>query len=55
MEGALDKSINVVLRQHFAWYAAYRPVQGLEGGNSKWKNLDIVVIRENTEGRFIRE
>jgi len=55
MEGALDQSIKAVLRQHFAFYAAYPPVQGLEGGdNSKWK-LCIVVIWENTERGLIRE
>jgi isocitrate dehydrogenase (NAD+) len=46
------KSVNVALRQHFALYAAYRPVQSLEGVPSKWKGLDIVVIRENTEGLY---
>jgi len=46
------KSVNVALRQHFVLYASYRPVQSLEGVKSKWQNLDLVVIRENTEGLY---
>jgi isocitrate dehydrogenase (NAD+) len=46
------KSINVALRQRFTLYASYRPVQSLEGIKSKWSNLDLVVIRENTEGLY---
>jgi len=46
------KSVNVSLRQHFNLYAAYRPVQSLEGIDTKWKGIDLVVIRENTEGLY---
>lgn len=46
------RSINVALRQHFVLYACYRPIQSLEGVETKWKNLDFVVIRENTEGMY---
>ncbi len=46
------KSVNVALRQHFALYACYRPIQSLEGVETKWKNLDFIVIRENTEGMY---
>jgi isocitrate dehydrogenase (NAD+) len=46
------KSVSVALRQHFALYACYRPIQSLEGVETKWKNLDFVVIRENTEGMY---
>jgi isocitrate dehydrogenase (NAD+) len=46
------KSVNVALRQHFVLYACYRPIQSLEGVETKWKDLDFVVIRENTEGMY---
>jgi isocitrate dehydrogenase (NAD+) len=46
------KSVNVALRKHFGLYASYRPVQTLEGVSSKWSNIDLVVIRENTEGLY---
>jgi isocitrate dehydrogenase (NAD+) len=50
--GAGYKSVNVALRQHFVLYACYRPIQSLEGVETKWKDLDFVVIRENTEGMY---
>jgi isocitrate dehydrogenase (NAD+) len=46
------KSVNVLLRQHFMLYACYRPIQSLDGIVSKWKDLDLVIIRENTEGLY---
>jgi isocitrate dehydrogenase (NAD+) len=46
------KSVNVELRQHFVLYACYRPIQSIEGVETKWKNLDFVVVRENTEGMY---
>jgi isocitrate dehydrogenase (NAD+) len=46
------KSINVVLRQHFNLYANFRPIESLDGVETKWKDLDLVVIRENTEGLY---
>jgi len=46
------KSVNVALRQHFVLYANFRPIESLEGIDSKWSDLDLVVIRENTEGLY---
>ena len=46
------KSVNVELRQRFNLYANFRPIQSLEGIKSKWSGLDLVVIRENTEGLY---
>lgn len=46
------KSVNVQLRQRLDLYAAYRPIQSLEGIESKWNGLDLTVIRENTEGLY---
>jgi isocitrate dehydrogenase (NAD+) len=50
--GSGYKSINVTLRQRFCLYASYRPVQSLEGIHSKWTDLDLVVVRENTEDLY---
>src|SRR5437867_2851031 len=46
------RSVNVTLRQHFILYANFRPIVSLEGIDSKWRGLDLVVIRENTEGLY---
>ncbi len=46
------KSVNVALRQHFNLYANFRPIQSLDGVETKWKDVDLVVIRENTEGLY---
>lgn len=46
------KSVNVTLRRHFNLYANFRPIESLDGVESKWSGLDLVVIRENTEGLY---
>jgi len=46
------KSVNVTLRQRFNLYANFRPIESLDGVASKWSGLDLVVIRENTEGLY---
>ena len=46
------KSVNVTLRQHFNLYANFRPIESLDGIQSKWSGLDLVVVRENTEGLY---
>ena len=46
------KSINVQLRQELELYANLRPVRTLEGIPSKFQNVDLVVVRENTEDLY---
>ncbi len=46
------KSVNVSLRQKFNLYSNFRPIQSLDGVETKWSGLDLVVIRENTEGLY---
>jgi len=46
------KSINVTLRQKLNLYANIRPVRLLPGVKSFYKNVDIVVFRENTEDLY---
>ncbi|MFO0837109.1 MAG: isocitrate/isopropylmalate family dehydrogenase [Phycisphaerae bacterium] len=45
-------SINVSLRKHFNLYAAVRPVRSLPGVKTRYDNVELVVIRENTEGLY---
>ncbi len=46
------RSINVHLRQHFDLYACLRPCKSYEGVRSKYDNIDLVVVRENTEDLY---
>ena len=46
------KSVNVQLRQALNLYAAVRPVQSVPGVKTRFENVDLVVIRENTEGLY---
>jgi isocitrate dehydrogenase (NAD+) len=45
-------SINVALRQRFELYANFRPIKNLPGLKTKYPNLDIIVVRENTEDLY---
>jgi isocitrate dehydrogenase (NAD+) len=45
-------SVNVTLRQTFDLYANVRPVRTFEGVKSRYENIDIIIIRENTEGLY---
>ena len=45
-------SVNVRLRQELDLYAAVRPVVSLKGVPTRFENVDLVIIRENTEGLY---
>jgi isocitrate dehydrogenase (NAD+) len=45
-------SINVGLRQALELYANLRPVKNLQGVKSRFSEVDIVLIRENTEDLY---
>ncbi|OIQ15938.1 MAG: isocitrate dehydrogenase [Bacteriovorax sp. MedPE-SWde] len=45
-------SINVTLRRKFDLYANVRPVVTYEGTKARYENIDILTIRENTEGLY---
>ncbi|ADN77016.1 Isocitrate dehydrogenase (NAD(+)) [Ferrimonas balearica DSM 9799] len=45
-------SINVSLRKRFNLYANVRPVLSLKGTQARYDNVDIITIRENTEGMY---
>ncbi len=45
-------SINVALRKTLNLYGAVRPVRTLQGVTTRFENVDLIVIRENTEGLY---
>ena len=46
------RSVNVELRKRLDLYANVRPAKSFEGTGSRYGDVDIVVIRENTEGLY---
>jgi isocitrate dehydrogenase (NAD+) len=46
------KSVNVQLRQKLNLYAAIRPVRNLPGIKTRYEGVDMVIVRENTEGLY---
>jgi isocitrate dehydrogenase (NAD+) len=46
------RSINVRLRQGLDLYASVRPVHSLPGVTTPYQDVDLVVVRENTEGLY---
>src|SRR5947209_17760961 len=46
------RSINVRLRQDLDLYASLRPVRTLPGIQVPYRDVDLVVVRENTEGLY---
>lgn len=49
------KSINVTLRQKFDLYANVRPVQNLPGIKTRYDNVNMTIVRENTEDLYTGE
>lgn len=50
--GSGFRSVNVALRQQLNLYACVRPCKTYPGINSKYDNIDLVIIRENTEDLY---
>lgn len=46
------RSVNVTLRQAFNLYANVRPAISFEGVDTVFQNVNLVTIRENTEGLY---
>lgn len=46
------RSVNVLLRKELDLYANLRPCKNLPNVNTKFSNVDIVVVRENTEDLY---
>ena len=50
--GTGHRSVNVELRKRLDLYANLRPVQTLPGVKSRYDNVDLIVVRENTEDLY---
>ncbi|NLO90051.1 MAG: NAD-dependent isocitrate dehydrogenase, partial [Clostridia bacterium] len=50
--GSGYRSINVALRKELDLYANLRPARSYEGIKSRYQNIDLVVVRENTEDLY---
>ncbi len=48
-------SINVELRKRFDLYANVRPAISFPNTKSRYQNIDLITVRENTEGAYIGE
>ena len=46
------RSVNVTLRKRLNLYAAVRPVKSLPGIKTRYDDVDIIIVRENTEGLY---
>ncbi len=46
------RSINVALRQQYELYANVRPAKSWPGIKTRYEDVDIVIVRENTEGLY---
>lgn len=50
--GAGFESVNVRLRKILDLYANLRPVRNLPGVESRFGDIDLIIVRENTEGLY---
>jgi len=46
------RSVNVSLRKEFDLYACLRPCKYYPGVRTRYKNIDLVIVRENTEDLY---
>ncbi|WP_446741896.1 isocitrate/isopropylmalate dehydrogenase family protein [Silvibacterium acidisoli] len=46
-------SINVTLRKKFELFANFRPIKNLPGLETRYPNVDMIIVRENTEGLYV--
>jgi isocitrate dehydrogenase (NAD+) len=45
--------VNVALRKRFDLYANVRPAKSVTPGRRRYDNVDLVLVRENTEGLYV--
>jgi isocitrate dehydrogenase (NAD+) len=50
--GSGFRSVNVAIRKELDLYANLRPAKSIEGVKSAFKNVDLVIVRENTEDLY---
>lgn len=46
------RSVNVTLRQVLDLYSCLRPCRSFKGARTKYDNIDLVIVRENTEDLY---
>jgi len=46
------RSVNVALRKLFNLYACVRPCKSYKGVKSRYSDIDLVIVRENTEDLY---
>jgi isocitrate dehydrogenase (NAD+) len=46
------RSVNVTLRQSLGLYANLRPARSMDGVESRYEGVDLVIVRENTEDLY---
>lgn len=46
------RSLNVALRMHFDLYANMRPAVSFPGTTQRYDDVDVITVRENTEGLY---
>jgi len=46
------RSVNVAIRQKLDLYACLRPTKSFKGVRSKYENINLIVVRENTEDLY---
>ncbi|MGF7185552.1 isocitrate dehydrogenase (NAD+) [Desulfitispora alkaliphila] len=50
--GSGFRSVNVALRKEFDLYANVRPTKTFAGVENKFENIDLIIVRENTEDLY---
>ncbi|ABE58788.1 isocitrate dehydrogenase [Chromohalobacter israelensis] len=53
--GSGISSLNVQLRREFDLYANVRPAISFPGTRSRYDNIDLITVRENTEGAYLSD
>lgn len=46
------RSVNVELRQRLDLYANFRPARSIPGVHTRYDDIDLIVVRENTQGLY---
>jgi isocitrate dehydrogenase (NAD+) len=47
------RSVNVALRKELDMYAQVRPIKSYPGVRSRFQNVDLLIVRENTEDLYV--
>jgi isocitrate dehydrogenase (NAD+) len=46
------RSVNVTLRQELDLYSCLRPCRSFKGARTRYENIDLIIVRENTEDLY---